>query len=199
MIGLTVSLFSILVSFFVYWKKLREDYPAQVIFSSAFIVLMAGMAGLLASDFWVKEWFFWLIFGGTLLGFAFSVLRYKMKFYETLDALILSLVPFMALFFLRDSVINTELSSFLAFLVMLALGLSYYFLDLNYKGFVWYRSGRVGFSGLCTSGLFFLIRAGVAIFNSNVLSFVGKGEVYLSGFVAVTCFLLVWKLGNIMK
>jgi len=76
---------------------------------------------------------------------------------------------------------------------MLIIGL-FYFLETKYKKISWYRSGRVGFSGLTTAAIFFLLRAAISPFYPNLLTFSGSFEYLFSGLVAFILFFLVYNL-----
>lgn len=185
-----------LLFLFLFWKKLKEDYPSDFIFSTAILVLLGVVSGALASAKFLPSWWFWFSILGSFLGFLVGLFRFRLRFFEGLEALIISLLPLSLLIFLGDAIKNSSLSSLVYSVGTLGLFGLYYFLNAHYKNFTWYRSGRVGFAGLSTGGLFFLLRAGIAIFSPTVLSFVDKFEVMLSGIAAFTLFLLVFNLGR---
>ncbi len=185
-----------MIFLFIFWKKLKEDYSGEIIFSSGFFILAGILLGHLISVWFLPNWFFWLEFAGVIIGLAASAFKFKVRVYEVLEAIVISLFPWIAIIFLVDSVNNSSAISFVAFLVCLGLIFLYYFFDLKYKGLSWYKSGRVGFSGLATLGIFFLIRSSVAIFLSAVLSFSGKAEVLVSGSLAFVTFLLIYNLAR---
>jgi len=83
-----------------------------------------------------------------------------------------------------------------AMLVMLFLS---YYLDTNYKRFTWYKSGRIGFAGLFTASVIFLVRSVLAITKVHMISFVGSGEAVVSGIMAFVGFLLLFDLGRLKK
>ena len=188
-----------LISLFVFWRKLKDDYSSQIIFSLAFFILFGTLLGYVISLWQLKIWFFWLELMGAFVGLTLGVLKFKTRFYEILEAMVVSMLPVLAIFFLNDSVSNSSLVSFIAFTTILFLIFVYYLLDVHYKEFSWYKSGKIGFSGLAVLGLLFLIRAGVAIFYAGVLSFVGKSEVFVSGPLAFMSFLVIFNLGNVKK
>src|SRR3989344_7588111 len=98
--------------------------------------------------------------------------------------------------FLMDSVINFSFSSFAGFLTTLVMIFVYYYFDQHYKNFSWYKSGKLGFSGLAVLTLIFITRALLAIFTDGVLSFVSKYEVIASGLGTVIALLLIFRLGK---
>jgi uncharacterized membrane protein len=185
-----------LVFLFIFWKKLKEDYSANTVFTCAFFVIFGLSGAVLASDYLIRPWWFWIALGGVALGLGLGIFKYKMRFYETLEAVIISLLPLLTLTFLNDSIKHSSVVSFLGFIVTTLLIVLYYFLDSHYKNFSWYKSGRVGLSGLVTLGVMFLLRAGIASFFPFVLSFQGRYEVYLSSVAAFTLFLLIFNLSR---
>ena len=189
----------ILIFLFVFWNRLKEDYASEIIFQSATCILIGIGVGCFLSVKFFPEWFFWTSLAGGLIGFSLAILRIRLKFYETLEAFIISSLPGLSLVFLVDSVTRSSLSSFLAFIVILiTIFVSYYF-DMHYKGFTWYKSGKIGFAGLAVAGLIFLIRSLLATGRVPVISFAGSSEGIISGIAAFTSFLLLFNLGRVKK
>lgn len=197
MIGnILTTLVGIILFLFLFWKRLKEDYPSSQIFTTSFYVLVGVLLGFLVSLKVSPQSWFWFELIGIILGLGVGILRYKLRFFEVLEALTLGLLPWLALVFLRDSIINSSLASFLSFFAVTCLITLFAFLDSHYKNFSWYRSGRIGFSGLTTLGTFFLLRAAVASFFPFVISFVGKYEAILSGVAAFGFFLATFNLAR---
>jgi len=181
---------------FIFWRKLKEDYASTLVFTTGFYVL-GGMAGFsLAARQFAGAWAFWAVFLGALLGLTLGVLRYKLRFFESYEALVIGLLPWISLFYLSDSIRSSSIYSFFAFVFTAALMGLYYYLDKHYKSFSWYRSGRIGFSGLSVLGVFFLARATVASFFPFVITFVDKYEAILSAATAFIFFLLTFNLAR---
>ena len=124
------------------------------------------------------------------------IFKFKLRFYETFEALILSGMPLISLMFFKDSMSSSSLNSFLAFVGSLVLIFLSYWLDVNYRNFVWYKSGKIGFAGLTTAALFFLARTVIAINGLTMISFVGKIEAIISGAVVLVCIGLLINLGK---
>lgn len=194
--NILVTVLGIFISLFIYWKKLKEDYASEIIFSSAFLTYLIIFFAWALSYRLFSKWFFWLEFLGLVLGVIFSVFRFKIRFYESFEAMISSVLPWLSLFFLLDSVKNSSLVSFIGFVVILVFIFIFYYFETHYKNFVWYKSGKIGFAGLATVGFFFLVRSAIAIFFANVLSFTGKFDVYISFAVALLSFLMLFVLGK---
>ncbi len=195
-----ISFFGILVFLFLFWKRLKEDYVSEIVFKAAFYILAGILVSSLLSFKFFSTWFLWSAFVGSLLGMVVGILTLRIRFYETLEALVISFLPWIALMFLGNSVAKSSLSSFLAFAATLIIIFISYWFDDHYKNFTWYKSGKIGFAGLATLAFIFLIRSGVAIFGIHVLSFVDqKYEAIVSGSLAFVCFLLLFNLGRYQK
>lgn len=190
------NVLGIIVFLFLFWRRLKEDYTSSAIFSTSFYMLTGlALAFLLSGNFFPSS-SFWVIFNGLSLGLAVGALRHRMRVFEAIDAASLSLLPWLGFFFLEDAIVNSSLTSLTASTVALALIILFFVLDKRYKRFSWYKSGRVGFSGLTILGLLFLLRAAVAPIYPNVLSFAGNYEPFASGIVAFVFFLLVFNLSR---
>lgn len=180
-INVLITFLSVILSLFIFWKRLKEDYSSEIIFSSIFIVYISFAASYFVAKYFLPNFYFWVEVLGVGLGISLAIFRSKIRFFETLEALVLSALPVLSLYFLMDSVKNSSFFSFIAFIVILILVFVFYFVDTHYKSFTWYKSGKVGLSGLLTLFLFFLIRGTIAIFFPSVLSFSGDAEAYISG------------------
>lgn len=182
--------------FFLLWRLLKEDYHYEKIFNLGFLILPFYLVGLLITSYILKDFWFWIILVCISLGFIIIIKKQKMKFFEVFEAIVIGLLPWISIIFLSDSIDNSSLSSFLAFWMSLVCILLFFFLKSYYRNFTWYKSGMVGFAGLSTAAIFFLIRAISSLFFNNVISFAGKFEVYLSLTVAFFLFLLLYKLSR---
>lgn len=196
LVNIAVSFLGILALLFIFWKRLKEDYASEIIFKSAIFILVGIGVGWGWSQRFFPNWFFWTSLTGALMGLLLAILKFKLKFYESLEAFIISSFPWLAFMFLEDSVVNSSLSSFLAFVAVLIVVFVSYWLDTHYKGFTWYKSGRIGFAGLATAALVFLVRSILATGGVTMLSFVGRLESVLSGIAAFICFLLLFDLAR---
>lgn len=194
--SILLNILGFLVFLFLFWRRLKEDYPAEIVFSSGAIILVSGAFLRFASVAAFPQGWFWGFVFGSFCGLLIAKYKYNLRFYETLEVCIISFLPWLAFIFLADSVMIASWSSFVGFVVVMCLVLLFLFLDSRYRQFSWYASGRLGFSGLSTLGIFFLLRAAVALAFPSVLSFLQKGEVYLSGSFALICFLLVFNLAR---
>ncbi|MBI1863819.1 hypothetical protein HYS03_01275, partial [Candidatus Woesebacteria bacterium] len=189
----------ILLSLFLYWRRLKEDYSSEIVFKSFFGMLLSGAIGSLifkmissriGSVFYFNpnELWFW----GAFLGFVVSCLwitrKLDLVFFEIFEAALVSFILIFGFVFFNYAVENHEAFSLIVFLFVLALVALFFFLDKKYKTFSWYKSGKVGFAGIFCSSLFFLARSVVAITVPNVISFVGRIDSLISVSIAFILF-----------
>lgn len=189
----TVAVFFFL---FIFWKKLKEDYASDIIFQVTTWILVGMALGLTVSKIFLPTWFFWLALMGGLIEFVFMLLKFKLKFNQSLEAFILAGMPMISLMFFADSVTNFSLNSFIAFIGSLVLLFLAFWFDTHYKSFAWYKSGKIGFSGLAIGAVFFLARTVIAIFNVVMISCVGKADAIISGILVMFCIGLLIHLGR---
>jgi len=207
-LGLIFSgIVGILGFLFFFWRRLKEDYTSTQIFSFAFIVLTFMLSGLFIGlglyNFSHTNYFssqgvwFWGAVIGTIVGFEIGYLKFKLRFFETLEATGISFIFFILTIFLGSSLkqINVKylaVSLFLGFLIVL-----FYFLEARYKKFTWYKSGKIGFSGLMVLGIFFLMRSVVALIDPSMLSFIGKFDAIADSIAAFLFFLSIYNLSGL--
>ncbi len=199
LVNIAVSIVGIVVFLFMFWKRLKDDYSPEIIFSSAEYILLGIMIGFLAAFKFIPNWFFWTTIFGGMIGLTVAVFRLRIRFYESLEAFIISLLPWLGFIFLEDSVVNSSLSSFLSFVAILIIVFISYWLNVNYKSFTWYRSGKIGFTGLVTAGIVFILRSVIAATGRSVISFAAGYETVISAVAALICFLLLFNLGKVRK
>ncbi len=179
---------------FFYWKRLREDYLPNQIFSSGILVIISIFVSSIlfrSSLFWF--WLTLLMMGGS---FLFGFVKYKMRFFESLEACGVGLLIWVEFFLLGHATYYASFLSLAGALFVVVLFFIYYYLNLRYRRFVWYKSGRVGFAGLCVLALFFIARAVVATLNVPMLSFVGRVDIVFSSIVAFILFFAIYNLAR---
>lgn len=194
--NITFNILGIVLFIFLFWKRLKEDYSTDMIFTTCLYALLGiGIFRFLSLKFF-PSWWFWLSFLGLIAGLTLGILKFHLRVYETLEASTISFLPWLSLVFLLDSINNFSTYSFAAFVFCLVLVFVFYFLETHYKNFSWYRSGRIGFAGLATLGFLFLTRTAIAIIPFKMLSFAGIYEAYISGILTFVCFALVANLAR---
>jgi hypothetical protein len=175
---------------------LREDYTRNQIFTTGFYSLFAMGCGNILADNFLPGWWFWLGFIGGFLGLSLGIWRFRLRFFETLEAYVISGLSLLFIISLAKVFEKYSLESLLFSVGILLFALVFLFFDKHYKRFTWYKSGRVGFSGLTVLGLFFLVRSAVAMTNISMLSFAGEMEVVISGIVSFISFITVYNLSE---
>lgn len=188
-IGLTIFLF-------LFWKRLKEDYLPTQIFSSYFYMLFSILISYFLSIKFLPNWWFWITFVGFLLGLSIGLLKFKLKFFETYESAFLGLLISFSLYLLGDSVKNLNIVSFLGFVVSMVLIGIFQYIDMHYKNISWYKSGKVGFSGLTITAIFFLTRIIVSIFYPQTLSILPNYEIYISSICVLLSLALTYNLSR---
>lgn len=205
---LTISLafFGVLTFLYFFWNRLKEDYTSNIIFSTAFYVLTGILTSFLILKFLVFPQIdfadlqtgleFWLAILAGAIGVAVGIFRFKLRFFETVEACGVGLLYLLLAFTLSDTFGNLSIVSLAVSTGISLLLVLFYFLESKYRTFTWYKSGKVGFSGLTVLGIFFLLRALVAIFYPSVLFFLGKLESIPAGVVSFALFFAVYNLAK---
>ncbi|EKE05865.1 MAG: hypothetical protein ACD_19C00176G0087 [uncultured bacterium] len=178
------NVLGIFILFYLLWRTLKDDYHYEKIFNLAFAILFGFIVGSIISKYVLSDYWFWLSFGCILLGFFVAIIRQRLKFYETFEALVVGVLPWISIVFLVDSINNSSLSSFITFWIGSICFALFFFFKSYYRTFTWYKSGRVGFAGILTATIFFLARTAT------------NHEPYLSGSVALLLFLVLYKLSK---
>jgi len=196
LIYILVSFIGAFIYLFIFWRKLKEDYVANQIFTTGILSILFGLLAYFVSARFLPVWWFWLSLIGFTAGLSLGIIRYHMRGYETSEAAGVAILPWMFLIFLTDSIINQSIYSFLYAITVVVAGVVYLILNSKYKEFSWYASGRVGFAGLTAIGIFFLLRGVIAFIFPDMISFVGKIDAFISGMVAFVVFLSVFNLAR---
>jgi hypothetical protein len=191
-----VILLGVMVFLFILWKRLKEDYTSTILFNTAFIILiLTGIAGII-SNFSYREYWFWFLLAGLVLGILLSVYKYKLNIYEIVESTFIGLMPILTLVYLTYAIILKSWQLLIVVALNITLVFLFIFLETHYKRFTWYKSGKVGVAGIMTLGLFFLVRGVIAMAFPYVLSFVGNYDAILSGSLALICFLMTYRLSK---
>jgi hypothetical protein len=196
LIYILVGLVGVFIYLFIFWKKLKEDYVPNQIFTTGMLSILFGLLAYFISIRILPMWWFWLAFIGFSAGITLGIIRYHMRGYETAEAAGVAVLPWLFLIFITDSIVNQSLYSFLYAMTVVIAVVVYVILNSKYKEFSWYASGRVGFAGLTAIGIFFLLRGVIAFIFPDMISFVGKIDALISGMVAFVVFLSVYNLAR---
>ncbi len=190
------NILGIFLFLYLVWKRLKEDYAPEKIFSLSFSCIFAVIVGFIVSTTLIPSYWFWLELLAVTIGFLIVTKRQKIKFYEGFEGVVIGFLPWLSLFFISNAIKNSSLSSFLAFWTVLICIFVFFFIASHYRSFTWYKSGRIGLSSLVTLLFFFLMRIVISFFFPDVISLIGKFEVLLSGSTAL---LLLFVLYNLIR
>lgn len=189
--AIAVSLF-----LFNFWKKLKDDYTQNQIFTTGFYILLGLGVGNIISNSFLPVWWFWMSLAGGLVGLMIGFFRFSLRIIETLDAAIGAGLNLFAIALLANWYFGKSTYALIGFAFTLLFIFFYKLLDKHYKKFTWYKSGRVGFSGLATSGTFFLLRGLIALRLPDVLSFAGRIDIVISAVLAFVSFFALLNLSR---
>lgn len=184
---------------FLFWKKLKEDYLSSQIFTSSLFSLLGLLVFVFLFARLNSSWWFWWAFFGSIIGLFFAVSRFNLKLFEAFEAWVNANLASLIVLSLIKSLLDKGTENIFILGLVLAFYLIYVFVDKNYKKFTWYKSGRVGFSGVVVFALFFLCRFVVALFYPSMISFVGTGELLLSGGMVLISLVLYINLAKLEK
>ncbi len=134
-------------SSFLIWRRLREDYPDEEIFTFNVFVLAAGIAGALAAG-WLERGYFGAFSGWGMFVTGTAAIwqwckRKKWDFWDLSDYLA---VLSMWLWLLGSLALGPERKLDMGFAAGGIIILSG--VKNNYRKFRWYKSGKVGLTGL---------------------------------------------------
>lgn len=165
-------------AFFI-WRKLKEDYESDQIFTFILVLTSLGILGWWLWEFWAS------IFALSLIVIYWWGKR-GFRMFEIVDAVSPAWFWFSGFLFLANRSQPEAAVSFFSLLV-------YFILLARYRTFSWYPSGKVGFAGLASLGVFFLANFIVEILFSYVLSFeMNTFDLILSLFSALMLFAVVY-------
>jgi len=189
---LIANLLGFFAFLYIIWKSLKDDSHSDSIFSLGFSISFVILVTYLFSKYFLNGYWFWLELIGVLITFLVLTLKLRMRRYENFEGVFLGLLVWLGIVFLSDTVVSYSVYSFAAFWVHLFATVLFIFLSTRYKSFVWYKSGKVGFSGLAVLGFLFLVRAVAGIYFKDIISFAPRFEVLFSSIVSFISFLLLY-------
>lgn len=173
LIILIFALFGLFLFSWTLWRNLREDYPSEQIFSFTLTVLLGATLGFWVATSYNPALSFWLSFLGGIVAGIYSMRRFAFRFFEVIDAVAPSWFWLSLFILLGLSLTRQEARLFLlleAAASFLSL-VSYWFLIKRYRRFSWYPSGKIGFAGMTSLAIYFVLRAIVEIVPTDMLSF----------------------------
>lgn len=190
------SIVGVLLFSFLFWRRLKEDYSSDIIFSTLLFTLLGIGISLAISLYAFRSFWFWATVLGASVGILGGIVKYNLRIYEVIEAAVVSLLPWLGVVYLVYALVFSSLISLIGLGIVAACLVLFVVLNNRYKRLSWYKSGRVGFAGITTLGVFFLSRALIAIVANDVLSFIGKYEIAVSALAAFVCFFVVFRLAK---
>ncbi len=188
--------FAVLIFLYVFWRRLKEDYTQNQIFTTAFYILLGLVFGNILADALLPIWLFWLSFLGASLGMFLGIYRFKLRVFEVVEATVIGGLVLLFANYIFDWLVTKQLFSGLGAVIIILLMTAFWFLNKHYKRFTWYKSGKVGFSGMTILGTFFLIRTIIAIVLPHMISFVGSMDALISGTLSFLAFITLYNLAR---
>lgn len=153
---------------FIIWKKLREDYPNELIFSFTLALLASGSSGWWIFQKFATPFAFWGVFVLPVILGLYFVKKFDMRPFEVIDAVAVSWFWFAFLGTAGSLLATLQMPSILSLpqvlIPLVSLGM-YSFFIRNYRSFSWYPSGKVGFAGIASLALYFLLFAVFSLYQ----------------------------------
>ena len=205
-----------ILSLFFFWRRLKDDYLGSQIFNVSFLTIFIASVLIFSSNFLVQKksslllyfnpqtlWF-WPLTLSFFIGLFLASKYYGFKFYEAADSAISALFVFLVFTFLSFFIFSQN-ALFLLPVIFISFFLGLYlWMNKNYKRFTWYRSGRLGFAGLTSFGIFLVVRSIVALTLPFMLSlvsfpcagctFTGPADTLIGAVVSFIVFLNLFNL-----
>lgn len=182
------NIVGIFLFLFFFWKILKEDYLSEKIFNLGFLTVFGLLVFYAISSYFWQNYWSWMTMLGGILGFYIGFRKQKFNFFEVFEGLTAGILFWIGLVSLASSVKNLSLYSFLTSWVCVTAIALFYFLRSHYRRFTWYKSGRVGFSGVMVALLLALTKLGSSIYSMN------KYEIVFSVIVTLLLISLLYNL-----
>jgi len=195
-IKIVANFFGAVLFLYLLWRRLKEDYKREDVISAAFLILIADYLGFLLAKYLLPGWWFWVCLVFSFSALYFSSRKFKIKIFEAIDAYVFSSFSLLTMYLLQLLISDPSLVLGLTFLVSLIFVAAFLVVNANYKRFRWYKSGRVGFTGIAISALFFLTKGVIALFADGVVLFSGVVEPYLAFTLVAVCVFIIYRLSR---
>lgn len=158
---------------FTIWRKLREDYEQKKIYTLTLVIFILSLTGWWIGNHFLVGFAIWVVILANVLFTSFVVSKLEMKFFELIDGLAPAIFYFLFFWYLATLVLDFQNRFFTVGpqIVLAAFSIAIYkILFANYRRFVWYPSGKVGFAGL-VSLAFYLVARGLLTLYQGLTAF----------------------------
>jgi hypothetical protein len=199
----------ILIFVFLFWRRLKEDYSNEILFSSAlsivfYVLVLSVLVQFIFSYIdWGNEVFeasgvwFWGSVVGYLIGLYFAIRKFELRKYEVIEASAVSLLPLYSLVFISWAVYPLNFLNFAGGIVVAALFALFVWLERNYKKVPLLKFSKSGAAGLFVLGTLFFMRSVVAAVDPSMVSFAGRIDVIPSAVVSFLLFFFMYNLSEL--
>ena len=192
-----LNIFGIIIGLFLFWRRLKEDYIENQIFSVAFLSIFIFIAFYFISRVFFQKWIFWLPLIGSYGVLILLGKKLGMRIFEVADAAVIAYLGWFSVNSVIFLIQLKNIQSLILVITNLVFLFAFFLIDSQYKRIPWYRSGRTGFTGMFILGLFFLIRAAVALLAPDMLIFLLEYDIFISGVISFISFLMIFNLARI--
>ena len=83
MVDVLLYILGLLIFQYIFWRRLREDYSKEIIFSSEYCILFCLLVAALASAKFFPAWWFWTDLAGIIFGLTVAVAWFHLRIFET--------------------------------------------------------------------------------------------------------------------
>lgn len=111
----------VLLYLFFFWKRLKDDYIRNQIFTTAFYGLVLLGGGYLISFYYFNSLRFWFSLTGAIIGFLLGIFRYKLKILEVLEAAVLGLLSIFTSILFGELILSRDILYLFSFIVLVLL------------------------------------------------------------------------------
>ena len=180
LINTLISVPFFLTSLFILWKKLRDDYIASQIFSLGFGIYFSLVAGFLLFHFFKFSYSEWFIVAAPVVVVLYLSNRGRMRLNELVNALAPLLYVSNIYYYLMLVILKNNYFALIGIFLSILFIIFYFLLEKNYKKLQWYKSGKIGFSGLFVLSVYFFMNSALAILIPDMVFFSGKINAIIS-------------------
>lgn len=183
---------SFFVFAFVLWRRLEEDYANDKIF-----LLTLGLMVSMVVGNWIFGRFplfsFWASLALVVAIGAYSVKKLDFRLFEVVDAVAPAWFWFLLLGSLAGFLSTRTIEALVEPAIAALALLGFTFFNARYRTFSWYPSGKIGFAGVGSLGLYFLSRSifgvYIALTSSLSIELVDYNIVIFNGIIGLVLFL----------
>lgn len=191
---------ALLISLFIVWKRLREDYQDSEVFSLSLGIIGGALVGYIGASFltpYLGDVRFWgAVIGGVGSG-VWLTKKTSIRFFEALEAAtpaVFVFLMFEALNISLTSLSRFEVAQFAVFIQLGIVILVFIYLAKNFRHFMWYPSGKIGIASMTATSLFFLSRALLANLTPGVLTWSSVWADTILGVAGtIVCLVVIYK------